>query len=304
MKTLITGIGGFVGPYLQRTLESVGHEVFGLERTKKNETKNIFCGDILDPVFVQNTVKQVNPDYIIHLAGFSAVKKSFDESDLCHQINVEGTRNLLDNCLKLKQPPKVLIITSAEVYGVPEFFPITENHPLKPINPYGKSRLNQEKLTENYQNYLNIVITRSFNHTGPGQTPTFVVPNFVKQIVEIEKGYEEPIIYTGNLEAIRDFSDVRDIVKAYILALEKGINGKKYNICSGNGQKISSILNKLLELSKQNIQIKTDPKRLRPSDTPKLIGSHEKFTKRSGWKPQISFEQTLVDMLDWWRFNL
>lgn len=303
MKILITGIGGFVGPYLKKLFEENNHEVFGIERTKKNDESAIFYGDILDERFIEISLREAQPDYIAHLAGFSSVRNSFDGSELCMKVNVQGTENILKAAKKQKKRPRILTVTSAEVYGEPKFIPITEEHPLNPSSPYGKSRLEQEKLIGTYTNDLEIVIVRSFNHTGPGQKPNFVIPNFIQQIVEIEKGQKDPQLSVGNLSAIRDFTDVRDVVRAYHLALQKGKSGEKYNICSGTGYGIQEILDYLIQNSQCHISVQQDENRIRPSDIPKLIGSNMKFTLNTGWKPTINLWQTLNDMLHWFRFN-
>ncbi len=304
MKILITGIGGFVGPYLQACLKDQGHEVFGFERTHKEPSKTIFYGDILNLQDIDRAMAETAPDAVVHLAGFSSAQKSFDEPELCHRINVQGTQNLLDSCMQLKQKPRLLLISSAEIYGKPQFTPLTEEHSLDPTSPYGQSRLDQEKLVESYQKDLEIIIIRSFNHTGPAQQPLFVVPDFVKQLIEIEKGIKPPILSVGNLEAVRDFTDVRDIVKAYAKALTHAKPGQVYNLCSGVGRSIQQILDQMIQFSGLEVDLKQDPARLRPSDIPTLIGSHEKFTRTTGWIPAIPFEQTLIDMLNWWRVHI
>lgn len=304
MKTLITGIGGFVGPYLKTCLEKEGHEIFGFERNRRENSKNIYYGDILNSEDIQKAITQTTPDFIVHLAGFSSAKKSFNEPELCRRINVEGTKNLIESCLKLKKKTRVLIISSAEIYGKPQKSLITEEHPLNPESPYGKSRLDQEKLVQTYMDRMEMVISRSFNHTGPGQQPLFVVSNFAMQVVEVEKGLRPPTIFVGNLESVRDFTDVRDIVNAYRKALEQGKPSETYNICSGKGYKMQEILDRLVELSGVKVKIVNDKDRMRSSDIPVLIGSYRKFEKITGWKPNIPFEKTLSDMLDWWRSHL
>lgn len=292
-----------MGPYLENCLKESGHEVFGFERTFKGGTENIYYGDILNFSDVEHAVFEVLPDAVIHLAGFSSVKKSFEEPDLCHKINVEGTKNLFETCVKLPKKPKVIVISSAEVYGKPEFVPITEEHPLKPLSPYGESRVAQENLARKYFDRLEIVILRSFNHTGPGQQPIFVVGDFVKQIKEIEAFNKEPILFAGNIDAIRDLMDVRDVVKAYSQSIIKAKACETYNICSGRGYKIGDILDMLISLSGLNIEVVQDRIRLRPSDIPVLIGSNKKFNIDTEFMPELSFEQTLKDMLDFARLN-
>lgn len=302
MKILITGIGGFVGPYLAENLKNHGYDVYGIERHGSGSDK-IFLGDILDTDFLSKTINDLKPDLIFHLAGFSSVQKSFSDPELCMKINVQGTKNILELLSHSQKKTRLVVISSAEIYGIPKLVPIAESHPLKPTSPYGQSRLAQEDLISSYPDH-DIVILRSFNHTGPGQQSTFVVSDFAKQIIEIEKGMKDPTVHVGNLEAVRDFTDVRDIVEAYRCAIEKAQPHTPYNVCSGTGDTIASILEKLIALSGLTIEIVQDSARTRPSDVPKLIGSHDRFTEATGWHPQIPFERTLSDMLDWWRLQL
>lgn len=303
MKVLITGIGGFVGPYLRDLLEDVGYEVFGFERSIHEDSEKVFYGDLLNYEDVEKAVLAVLPSAVVHLAGFSSLKQSFEQPELCYQINVEGTENLLKACVKSGKRVKVIIVSSAEAYGKPQFLPTTENHPLTSTSPYGKSRIDQEKLAEKYKADLDIVTMRSFNHTGPGQPPFFVVPDFAKQLIEIEKGFRKPILAVGNLEAVRDFSDVRDVVRAYKLAMEECKPGEVYNVCSGKGLSIKEILLKMIALSGLKIEIREESERFRPSEIPVLIGSYEKLRKDTGFVPELSFEKTLGDMLDFARLN-
>jgi GDP-4-dehydro-6-deoxy-D-mannose reductase len=205
----------------------------------------------------------------------------------------------------LKIDPLIHIAGSSEEYGLvfPEELPIKETNALRPLSPYGVSKVAQDLLAYQYfKSYgLKAVRTRAFNHTGPRRPEVFVTSNFAKQIVEIEKGKRKPVIYVGNLNAVRDFSDVRDVVRAYSLALDKGVPGEVYNIASGKGLKIQELLDKLVALSNVDLKIEQDTQRLRPADVELLIGSPEKFQKATGWKPEIPFEKTLKDMLNYWR---
>lgn len=309
MKVLVTGINGFVGKHLTDLLLSKGCKVYGLDISDNFEGDSIvkyFKIDILNFDKFKDIVAEIKPEMIFHLAGFSSVKKSFEQPDLCKRINVNGTKNLLDAVIKSNIDPKILIISSAEVYGIPSFLPIKETDKLNPISPYGESKKEQEDLCLDYYNRynLNIIISRSFLHIGPGQLPIFVVSNFAKQIVEIEKGYKSPVINVGNLEVKRDFTDVRDIVEAYYLAIEKCESGETYNICSKKDYSIQWILDKLLSFSKINIKIEQDPSKLRPIDIPRLLGDNSKFKNQTGWKSRLSIEKSLKDILYYWRNNL
>ena len=304
MKVLITGITGFVGPYLANHLLENGHQVFGFGKEQKEIKKvNIYQINVLDKDEIFSIINEIKPDYIFHLAGFSSVKNSFEQPDLCKKINVIGTRNILDAVIKAKLNPRIVVVSSADIYGIPKIVPISETAELNPVSPYAESRKEQEKLCLNYCNQykLSIIITRSFPHIGPGQSPIFVCSDFAKQIVEIEDGLKKPIVFVGNLSAKRDFIDVRDIVKAYLLAIEKCDSGQIYNLCSGKNHSINEILEKLLSFSKVKINIEHDSNRMRPSDIPILQGDYSKFKLKTGWEPKIPLEETLRDILEYWR---
>ena len=219
--------------------------------------------------------------------------------------NIIGQLNILEAVRELKLDPVVHIAGSSEEYGfvVENEIPISEENPLRPLSPYGVSKVAQDLLGfQYYKSYgLRIIRTRAFNHTGPRRGEVFVCSDFARQIALIERGKRDPVIYVGNLEAQRDFTDVRDIVEAYWLATDKCIPGEVYNICSEKAYKIREVLDILLSLSTHKIKIKQDTRRLRPSDVEILVGTSEKFRKQTGWKPRIPFEKTLEDILDWWR---
>lgn len=303
MRSLITGSGGFVGKYLIDFLKSQGHEVFGIERHYDTSEIKTFVGDILDKEFLKKVFEEVNPDYIFHLAAQASVALSFKEPEITMKINVEGTRNIFDTVLEVCPDSKILLTCSADSYGLPNSLePITEEHPSKALNPYAESKILAEKLAIEYvkKNSLKVIITRSFPHTGPGQSEMFVCSSFAKQIAENEKN-NKTTIKVGNLDAKRDFLDVRDVVKAYSLALEKCKSGVPYNISSGKAYSIKEILDMLLSMSSIKMKIELDPERMRPSDIPILLGDSTRFKQQTNWKPDIKFEQTLKDLLEWWR---
>jgi GDP-4-dehydro-6-deoxy-D-mannose reductase len=303
MRALITGSTGFVGPYLKKELESHGYEVFGLDRDNPENLQSVFCGDIRDYGFVEGVLKDVLPDEIYHLAGFSSVKKSFEEPELTAEINVGGTRNVLETVRKFCPKSKILIVSSADVYGNPKKVPINENEETQETSPYSKSRIDQEKLVDEFKD-LFIVVSRSFNHTGPGQPEIFVLPDFVKQIVEVEKGIKDPIIFTGDLNVIRDFSDVRDVVKAYYLLLQKGKKGEIYNVGSGNGYNLADLLNKIIVLVAIKIEVKRDPSKMRPVEIMELVADISKIVQDTGWKNSYSMDETMKDLLNYWRLKI
>lgn len=296
MRALITGVEGFVGPYLARELKASGVEVTGTFLNNPPDMDiELHQLDILDASKCDDLIADIQPNLIFHLAGFSSVKQSWEDPELCMKINVDGTRNLLEAVKKAGIDPTILIVSSSEVYGKPEKLPIAEDHPLNPVSPYAKSRLKQEELCRSYE--LKIIISRSFNHIGPGQLPIFVASDFAQQIADIEQGTQEPVIRTGDLKASRDFTDVRDMVKAYHLAVERCKPGT-YNICSGKALKIQDILDILLGLSEKKIKVEQDTEKMRPSEIPEIYGDNTKFYVATGWKPSIPIEDTLKDILE------
>lgn len=313
MKALITGITGFVGSHLAELLLSKGYEVWGIARWR-SDTRNLdqvksklklIEADLNDPHSFYNIIQDIKPDEIYHLAAQSFVPTSWVAPADTMKTNVIGTINLFEAVRKAGINPKIQVACSSEEYGLvkPDEVPIKETSPLRPLSPYGVSKVAQDMLSFQYfQSYgLKVVVTRGFNHTGPRRGDVFVCSNFAKQIVEIEKGRKDAVIKVGNLEAKRDFTDVRDMVRGYYLALQKGVPGERYNICSGKAYSIKEVLDKLLELTDADIKVEVDKERMRPSDVPILLGDNSKFSKQTGWKTEISFEKTLKDLLDYWR---
>ena len=301
MKALITGIGGFVGAYLRKELENAGYEVAGLDRhiaEERGGTELLQC-DITDPEQALQAVQEIWPDAVFHLAGFSSVAGSFKEPEMCRKINVDGTKNLLAAFRTAGIGPKVLIVSSAEVYGKPDYLPVDEQHPLKPVSPYGESRLEQERaalpglfadrgLPGESGSDIPVIISRSFNHTGAGQPETFVIPSFKKQIRDAEDG---GVIKTGNLGVVRDFSDVTDVVRAYRVLLERGNPGEVYNVGSGIPYRLREILKYLIAESGKELRIETDSKRYRPADIPKIYADNRKLLALGG----VSFKKLFYE---------
>jgi GDP-4-dehydro-6-deoxy-D-mannose reductase len=314
-KVLITGITGFAGSYLaEHLLSTREYDVSGtflFEKSLSNveqvkDKLNLIKADLSEEKSVSKIVEDIRPDIIFHLAALTSPADSFKNPTATLNNNISLQVNLLEAVRKFDLlNTKILITSSADVYGrvTKENLPIDEETPLMPTNPYSVSKIAQDFLGLSYfLAYKSKVIrVRPFNHVGPRQSPNFVVSAFAKQIAEIEKDKKEPILSVGNLEAKRDFTDVRDMVKAYLLAIEKGEDGEVYNIGSGVSHKIADILNKLISMSSSKIEIKKDPTRFRPSDDPELICDNSKFNKLTGWQPQISLEKTLKDTLDYWR---
>lgn len=305
MRALITGVNGFVGGHLSAFLLSKGFEVFGADSGGdcKLEGVKFFTVDITDAVKVNDLVKVSKPDFVFHLAAVSSVKACKDNPKLAKRVNVFGTENLISACVNNRINPKILIISSAHVYGIPKYLPIDESHPVGPVNEYGASKLEQENASLKFfdREKMHIIISRSFNHIGLNQGKGFVCSDFAKQIAEIEKGLKKPEIKVGDLNSKRDFTDVRDIVRAYVLLLQKGKAGEIYNIGSGKEYSIKEILDKLVALSKSNIKIVEDGSLFRKSDIPILVADNSKFVGLTGWKPEISIDRSLSDILDYWR---
>ncbi len=306
-KVLITGSNGFVGQHLQEALDD--YFIIGLTHggdLTDSQNRKFYSGNILDSHFLEEIIEKHQPEYIIHLAAIAPTH--FKDAEQVFKINLLGTNNLYQAIIKQQTDhynPKVLYISSAEVYGKtnhPEN--IVETDTLNPLNYYGTSKLAADKLTTQLaiSHQLNAIVVRPFNHTGPLQGPGFFVPDMISQIVEIEKGSKEPVISVGNLESTRDISDVRDIVNGYKLLLEKDTPaGEVYNICSGHGIVMKDLLTQLLSLSKSEIKITQDSEKMRASDNPISVGNHDKITQQFGWQPKISLEQTLKDTFDYWR---
>jgi len=318
MRALITGAGGFVGAHLcAYLLAHTDWELLGtvyprpVEAQRPEPRLRLQYADLRDPEGVRALVDEAQPDYIFHLAAQSFVPTSFADPWDTLENNIRAQLNLLEAVRRLDREGRgavtvpLLVIGSNEEYGAPqpEELPHTEESPLRPNNPYAVSKVAQDFLGLQYHLAygLPVVRVRPFNHTGPGQSPRFVVPAFASQIARIEAGLQEPVMRVGNLDAARDFSDVRDIVRGYHLAVTRGEPGEVYNLASGRPQSVRNLLETLLGYSQAKIRVEIDPERYRPVDVPVAYGSAEKFRQRTGWMPQIPFEQTLRDTLEYWR---
>jgi GDP-4-dehydro-6-deoxy-D-mannose reductase len=315
MRVLITGITGFAGSHLADYIlaEHTEVEIFGIQRWR-SRTENIehLAGeielreaDLRDYTSIHRVLDEVRPDAIFHLAAQSFVPTSWRAPAETLSTNIIGQTYIFEAVRALQLDPTIQIAGSSEEYGLvlPDEVPIKETNPLRPLSPYAVSKVAQDLLAYQYfESYgLKTVRTRGFNHTGPRRGEVFVTSNFAKQIASIEAELQEPVIRVGNLESVRDFTDVRDTVRAYWLAVEKGRPGEVYNIASGREITIRQLLDKLVELSRTRVEVEIDPDRLRPSDVEVLIGDASKFHADTGWEPTIPLEQTLEDLLDFWR---
>lgn len=310
MKALITGINGFVGEYLSDFLISNQIDVYGTVLSEEVSIENIsdnkiFKMDLLDKNEVNKIIAEIKPDYIFHLAGQSSVALSWKKPDLTINVNVIGTINLLEAVKLYSNKSRVLIIGSSDQYGIvnPEQCPISENTPMNPQSPYATSKKTQEEIAIQYFKAFKIdtIIVRAFNHIGPKQNKGFVIADFASQIAEIEKEKKAAIIKVGNLDAKRDFTDVRDVVRAYYFVMTNGKSGEIYNVGSGITYKIKEILDKLLSLAKVSIYIEKDNDKMRPSDVPLIQCDNSKISTECGWTLQYQIDQTLIDTLNYWR---
>jgi GDP-4-dehydro-6-deoxy-D-mannose reductase len=314
VRLLITGITGFVGSHLAELALSRGAEVAGALRWRSNTTHiehirdrlTLINGDLRDVLSVRGLIEQSRPDAIVHLAAQSFVGASWDAPSETLITNAVSQTNILEAVRQMQHACRVLVIGSSEEYGLvyPEEMPVRETNPLRPLSPYAVSKVTQDLMGYQYwKSYgLDIVRTRAFQHTGPRRGDAFATSSFARQIAEAEAGLREPVVHVGDLKPTRDFSDVRDIVRGYWALLERGTPGEVYNLCSGVDWSIERMLSFLVEHSKlERVDVRQDPARLRPSDVPVLRGSAEKIQQAVGWRPEIPLEQTLVDLLEYWR---
>ncbi len=314
MKILITGITGFAGSHLADFIlkENLG-TIVGIQRWRSDLTNvkhllgkvDMYECDLRDASSVRDLIESVKPDKIFHLAAQSFVPTSWNAPTESLSTNILGQLNIFEAVKKVKIDPWIHIAGSSEEYGMvfEDEVPISETNPLRPLSPYAVSKVGQDMLGYQYFKSfgMKIVRIRGFNHTGPRRAPVFVCSDFAKQIVDMEKGKRKPEMFVGNLEARRDFTDVRDMVKGYWFALEKCEPGEVYNICSGKTWYIKDILSMLIEISGADIEVKQDPKRLRPSDVEILLGDNSKFIRATGWAREYEFKQTLEDLIEFWR---
>jgi GDP-4-dehydro-6-deoxy-D-mannose reductase len=300
MKAVVTGSHGFVGPHLIAHLEASGDDVTGLDRQSADPF------DVTDYARVRERLGDDQPEVVYHLAALSHVGESWENPTESFRVNAEGTLNVLRSCAEL-QTERVVVVLSSEEYGhVDEAdLPITELAPLRPVTPYGATKCAADLLA--LQAFLGdglpTVRVRPFGHTGPGQSPRFVVPALASRIARAERdGADE--IPVGSLDAVRDLSDVRDVVRAYRLLAERGEPGEVYNVCSGVGVSVQEIADRLLDRARRPIKLVTDPDLVRPVDVPRMVGSNAKLRAATSWTPELSLDQTVADVLDHARDSL
>jgi GDP-4-dehydro-6-deoxy-D-mannose reductase len=312
LRVLITGMNGFAGSHLadflltQPDFELIGTGLGSIENISHLAHRVRFVeGNLTDPEFAKRLLEETKPERIYHLAGQAFAPTSWQAPWGTIETNLRSQVNLLQVAADLKSNARILVIGSIDEYGrvEPNEMPIVETTMFRPDSPYGVSKIAQDFLGLQYflSHQLKIVRVRPSNHIGPRQNEQFVTSNFAKQVAEIESGKAPPVVQVGNLTPQRDFTDVRDMVRAYALALENCEPGDVYNIGSERAYPISQIVDLLLKSSRVAIRVEQDPERFRPSDTPIMFYSTEKFRKRTGWQPKIPIEQSLKDILDYWR---
>lgn len=313
MRVLVTGASGFVGPHAVRALADAGHEVWTTDRREASSEpqeapaeRHRIC-DLTQAPRVLELVREVRPEAVLHLASVSSVAQSLRHPRHALLNNLMATCSVLE-ALRDMPGTRALLVGSAEQYGnaAPEELPLREEHPFRPASPYAVSKVAQEHLALQYHDTwgVDVVLTRSFNHTGPGQNPDFALPAFAQQIVQAERGAGEPRLRVGNLEVQRDFLDVRDVARAYALLLEHGQNGCAYNVCRGVAHRLRDLVDAMVRRASVEIRVEIDASRLRPADLLVLRGDPTRLQERTGWTPRHSMEQTLGDVLDDWRQRL
>jgi len=288
---------------IQSTMQASTWSIFDCQEPV-NPGANFLKGDIQSREEVTVALNQALPDVIFHLAGIAFVPQAEENKDNALSINLGGGLNLLESVAEILPESRILVISSSEVYGMarPEEMPLSESTPTRPANFYAFTKAALENAASYWASSgLNVKVIRPFNHIGPGQSSLFVSAAFARQVAEAERGGIKPIIKVGNLEAVRDFTDVEDMVKAYRLAGETALGHTFYNISSGKGVRIQELLDILISLARVKIEVEQDPKRLRPSDLPVLTGNHDRFSEETGWQPKIPIHDSLERILDYWR---
>jgi GDP-4-dehydro-6-deoxy-D-mannose reductase len=294
VRILVTGSKGFVAQWLLPHLESRGDHITGLDAEV----------DITDGAALTDAITAATPDAICHLAAQASVGASWQDQSATYAVNTFGALNVLEAALACHRPPRVLLISSSEVYGRvrTDELPLREDHPFAPVSPYAASKAAAELI--GLQTWLGsgleVVRARPFNHTGPGQRPDFVVPALAKQVAEAVSGGSR-VLETGNLDARRDITDVRDVVRAYRDLLEVGVPGEVYNVCRGVAVSIEEVARRLLAVAGVDLEIVVDPVRVRPVDLPELRGDAARLHAATGWEPEIALDDTLADVLAYWQ---
>ena len=300
-KLMVTGAGGFVGGYIRQAL-------LAPDQTYGMELGPVSTSDLRDADGLARECAEARPDFVIHLAAQSFVPQSFADPRETFEVNFLGTLNLLQALKRSDFHGRLLFVGSGDMYGLvePDKLPVDEDRPLKPRNPYAVSKVAAEALCYQWSQSegMDIVMVRPFNHIGPGQSERFVVSDFARQVVEIRLGRRAAEIAVGDIDVTRDFTDVRDVVRAYLLLLQKGGNGETYNVCSGRERSVREILHDLIALARVNAVVKRDDARLRPAEQRRMYGSYEKLHAATGWRPEVALEQSLAENITYWEHRL
>ncbi|MCD6302898.1 MAG: GDP-mannose 4,6-dehydratase [Anaerolineae bacterium] len=315
MRALVTGVTGFVGQHLARwLLRETPWEIGGVAHGEARLAEDlagqvrIYGADLRDPEATRRIMADWHPDVIFHLAALAQVGASFQNPWRTLGTNARIQLNMLEATVAEAPAARVMVVGSGDEYGLvqPDELPCDEHTPLRPANPYAVSKVTQDMLGLQYHLSagLDVVRVRPFNHTGPGQGEGFVAPDLARQVAAIEVGLQEPVMRVGNLEAERDLTDVRDVVRAYLLLAQQGVSGEVYNIGSGQAHAMREVLELLLRDSKVPIRVEPDPARMRPSDVPRIVCDAGKLASLTGWAPTIPFARTIADVLDDWRARL
>lgn len=304
-RVLITGGTGFVGPYLIHLLGPRAAKIAVLSsgRCHTNQPDvEYFAVDIRDTEAVQVTVRDLRPDHIYHLAGISTVDASWENPRLTYEVNVIGAHNLFEAAMELPTPARILNVSTSQLYA-PSDEPLHEDSPVRPNNPYAASKAMAELLVAEFRGRPvgGVITARPFNHTGPGQTTQFVLSSIAKQFAEIERGVRPAQLTLGNVDVERDFTDVRDVVRAYWMLLAKGRLDEVYNVCSGSLVCLRDIVDLFQESAKISVSISSDAKLMRSSDMPRVCGACDKLRRETGWHPEIPLRRTVEDLLEYWR---
>mgnify|MGYP000943483989 CR=1 FL=1 len=302
-RALITGAAGFVGKFLAKRLNASGWTVACSDLHAPSCEPGWCACDMADREQVDAMVSWAGPiSHVFHLAAVTFVPEAGRDPAKALEVNLLGTVYLTTALTRYAPAARVVMISTAEVYGHPQFLPITESHPLQPTNPYAISKAAADQYCEYLKHTgADVVRARPFNHTGPGQSDLFVLSSFARQIAQIEAGKRPPILQVGNIDSARDFTHVEDVVRAYERLALNGVSGDAYNVCSGKPTTISDALDGLLALSRVEIHVETDPQRMRPVDVAASFGSYEKIERETGWRPELPFDKLLADLLNFWR---
>jgi GDP-4-dehydro-6-deoxy-D-mannose reductase len=322
LRALVTGAAGFAGSHLTELLISQGAHVYGLffpgssvenldavlrDHQRAGQLRLVEA-DIVDGESLVAAIADIRPDRVYHLAAVSSVRQSLEDPAETFQVNTVGTRNLLEAVRRVGTKPRVLVVSSAEAYGESANLgrPLREEDPLLPVSPYGASKAAAEAVASKYAREFNLEVirVRPFPHTGPRHAPQFVFPDWAQQLAAAEAGRRPPHLHVGNLDVQRDISDVRDVVGAYFVALERGEAGAVYNVCAGRVYTLRDVLQVLTGLSRLKVEVRAEPGRLRPQDLPVLLGTPQALHARTGWEATTPLRQTIEDLLSYWRSRL